>query len=50
MIETSSEQINDQNHDHHHDSITSKELKKLSNTETEEKVYFRKVHHNHLFP
>ena len=45
MIETSSEQINDQNHDHDHDHdhITSKKLKKISNRETGEYVYFRKV-------
>ena len=34
MIETSSEQINEQNHNHDHDPITSKNQIKKSNRET----------------
>ena len=47
MIETSSEQISDQNHDedHDHDHITFKSKKK-SNKETEGFVYFRNMEKN----
>ena len=52
MIETSSEQINHQNHDHDHDSITYKELKKYQTEKLENKfisakfiitIYFHEV-------
>ena len=45
MIETSSEQINDENHDYDqdHNHNTSKKLKEYENRETGKYVYFRKV-------
>ena len=46
MIETSSEQINHQNHDHDHDSITYKELKNYQTEKLENKFISAKWNKN----
>ena len=43
MIETLSEQINDQNHNHNHDHITSKNQKK-DQIEKLEVIFFVSLH------
>ena len=52
MTETSSEQINDQNHDHDHDPITSKKQEKYQIKKLENKfisVNWRKMDYISLF-